>query len=662
MQRILLKLALPVILVCGIQDSKAQEAQPVAASTMKGIWVFLGNEIPKDFQYQILRKQGNGKFVQIGTTSFSDDLSVVRKKMENYHSYFENLEKLHDADIHKMKEYASVQNTMDSIFIGNFPVMHLFFGTAFFDADAKAGNSYQYRVKKTSSRTSGAWEKDSNVLKYPVKTELSKPEFLDKQESAAQILLRWRVAEQKGLNSFNVYRRVFAQGDFVKTPAVKGYNVLRDSLFLIVLDTTVQQPGYYEYCVEPLDIYGNPGLRSDPAGAGTVGSGYNPLPQHFHARGMDSGYQVELSWKFEEKSFVRSIEVYRSESYDNGFMKVAQLPPSDTTYVDVVPVANENFWYYLKIKGPVSQSMPTIKIAAMYRAAGENPLSPAEVGAESVRGGVKVHWLYSEPHAKGFYVYRYAYDLADYLQVSDLIPAGNAELYSFVDSSSWLQGNDTYRYAVRTLNDVDQMSDFSPSASASPGIKATVKTPMNLRISPEGDGTMLIWDDLRNEEPSLLGYKLYKKTQVQKDYVLLDHDSLNNRKNYFVDSLLLPEILYSYAVTAIDFYGNESEKSLPVLFQRDLELPMAPEISRVVSTPEGIVVSWAQMTGTSAISVNLYRMQPGGISSLIATVPSESGQYIDNDVVDGQLYIYELSLITGEKLEGNKSSGVSVRR
>ena len=35
---------------------------PVAIATSKGVWVYLGNEIPKQFEYQVLKKQGNGNF------------------------------------------------------------------------------------------------------------------------------------------------------------------------------------------------------------------------------------------------------------------------------------------------------------------------------------------------------------------------------------------------------------------------------------------------------------------------------------------------------------------------------------------------------------------------------------------------------------------------
>ena len=47
--------------LCG--PSKAQENEPTAVATENGIWIYLGNEIPSGFEYQVLKSEGNGDFV-----------------------------------------------------------------------------------------------------------------------------------------------------------------------------------------------------------------------------------------------------------------------------------------------------------------------------------------------------------------------------------------------------------------------------------------------------------------------------------------------------------------------------------------------------------------------------------------------------------------------
>jgi uncharacterized protein len=641
--------------------SIAQNHQPTAVSTDNGIWIYLGNEIPDGFQYQVLKKEGDGNFSLIGTTSYPEDTEAMMARMEEFHPSFSHLEKPGDAELRLIQDYASRNKTTDSIYIPNFPMMHLALGTAFLDPQVQAGKSYQYMVRKIKDRNSQDWERTSNVLQYPVKTNILKPEFRDKQEFNSQILLRWFVPEKRNLNSFVIYRRVFGKGEYEKINTTRGFNTSVDTVYLIVMDTTVQNPALYEYYIKPLDIYGNIGPDSEVISAGTIGSAYYPVPEYFNARGAETDYQVELSWKFTDMQYLRSIEVYRSASFDDGYSLIARLSPNDSTFTDVVPVANENFYYYLIISGPVEKSLPSAKVSAMFRNPGEKPLPPDEIAAESIPGGITIYWSYHEPHAKGFYVYRYVYEKAEYMQVSGLIPAG-AEIYSFKDSSSYLQGNDIYRYALRAINDVDQMSDFSESASASPGIKADMGSPVNLRINQTDNGILLVWDDMRDAEPVLMGYKMYRKTNPDEAYSLLPNDTLRNDKNYYKDTVLMAGKSYTYSVSAIDFYGNESVKSNPVIYHTEAEYYIFPDISKLVNTPDGIVISWEQITDEHVISIKIYRSQPGGQPAVIATLEKDSEEYLDTSVSEGELYIYEILLVRGDGKDYSKSRGGSVRR
>jgi fibronectin type 3 domain-containing protein len=423
----------------------------------------------------------------------------------------------------------------------------------------------------------------------------------------------------------------------------------------------VQNPALYEYYIRPLDIYGNSGPESEAVTAGTLGSVSYPVPDYFNARGGEKDHRVELSWKFNETEYLRSIELYRSKSYDDGYMRIARLSPNDTSFTDIVPVANENFWYYLITGGPNGNSPPSAKVSAMFRNSGEKPLPPEETGAESIKNGVMVYWSCQEPYTKGFYVYRYIYETAEFEQVSGLIPAG-AEIYSFADTARYLQGNEVYRYAVRTVNDVDQISDFSETASASPGKKATVGSPMNLRITRRDKGILLIWDDMRTTEPVLLGYKIFRKEDPDGRYELLPGDTLKNELNFYWDTTLVAGKAYQYTVTAIDFYGNESPQSVSVSFVPEISTVIAPEIMRAVNTKDGILVSWGQVTDENAVAVKVYRSRPGMNPLPVITLQKTSDEYLDKSVSEGELYTYEISVISEGDRESLRSRGVTVRR
>lgn len=640
--------------------SMAQENQPTAVATEKGMWIYLGNEIPAGFEYQVLKSVGNGDFIPVGTTSYRGDQGTMKATAEKYYPLFGNLEKPTESELSLIRDYASRSKTTDSVYISNFPLMHLFLGTAFFDTEVEAGKTYRYRVAKIAGKER-VWERTSNSAGYPAKPDLPKPEFSSKQESLSQVVVRWFVPGGSSLNSFLVFRRVFGKGEYRRLDIARGFNISQDTVYLIAADTAVQNPALYEYYIKPLDIYGNSGPESEVISAGTQGSVNYAVPEYFNGRGGEKDHRVELSWKFGETGYLRSIELYRSKSYDTGYTRIARLSPNDTSFTDIVPVANENFWYYLITGGPNGNSPPSAKVSAMFRNSGEKPPPPAETGAESIKGGVKVYWSCHEPYAKGFYVYRYVYETAEFEQVSGLIPAGE-EIYSFVDTARFLQGNDVYRYAVRTVNDVDQLSDFSETASASPGKKAAVGTPMNLRITARDKGILLLWDDLRPAEPVLLGYKVFRKEDPDGRYELLPGDTLENELNFYRDTTLVSGKAYRYAVTAIDFYGNESAQSVSVSFVPEVSTGIAPEIMRAVNTKEGILVSWGQVTDEKAVSVKVYRSRPGMNPLPVITLQKTTDEYLDKSVSEGELYTYEISVVAEDNHESLRSNRVTVRR
>jgi hypothetical protein len=634
---------------------------PVAIATPKGVWLYLGNEIPKQFEYQVLKKQGNGNFKPVGVITYSSDLKELKSKAAQYNDAFSNLDNLEENDIARLREYVIKHRIIDSLIMENLPVTYLLSGTAFFDPDVTEGVSYQYQVKRNPDSKAATGDHVSNTIQLPAKTDILKPIFKSKQELTDQILLQWYVPEQRRLNTFALYRRVFGLGDFEKIPVKKGYNSLRDTLFIVAVDSTAKNPGYYEYYLKPMDVYGNPGPASDVIGTGPMTDAALTVPIYLRARGSESNHEVKIAWKFGNGKYIRGIELYRSSDFDSGYIKIAQLPPTDTSYVDVVPVANENYYYYMQIQGPFEKTYPSAKISAMFKKAGEKPAPPSETGAETVRGGVKVYWTYSEPYLKGFYVFRYVYEKAEYEQVSGLIPPGS-KIYSFTDSSKSLTGNQEYRYAIKAMNDVELLSDFSVSASATPGIMAEVVTPLNLSISKKENSALLIWDDLSKAEPNLLGYKVYRKEINEKNFTQLPNDTLSRLKNHYSDSTALEGKSYVYAVSAIDFYGNESAKSFSAYYTREQAVLTPPTILRAVNTDEGILVLWGQVADKNISAYKIYRDSEEGNTILIANLKPENDQYLDKSAINGKLYIYQISLVTANDKESAKSKGISVRR
>ncbi len=132
--------------------------------------------------------------------------------------------------------------------------------------------------------------------------------------------------------------------------------------------------------------------------------------------------------------------------------------------------------------------------------------------------------------------------------------------------------------------------------------------------------------------------------------------------NYYRDTTLVAGKTYRYTVSAIDFYGNESAGSVSPLYVPEASTVIAPEIIRAVNTVEGILISWGQVTDEKAVSVKVYRSRAGMQPIPVFTLQKTSDEYLDKTVSEGELYTYEISVITEGDSESARSSGVTVRR
>ena len=72
-----------------------------------------------------------------------------------------------------------------------------------------------------------------------------------------------------------------------------------------------------------------------------------------------------------------------------------------------------------------------------------------------------------------------------------------------------------------------------------------------------GDYISLSWDE--NLEEDLAGYRVWRKKEKERDYVLLTPESIV--ENAYNDTSVEKSMRYDYAITALDTSGNESQKS-----------------------------------------------------------------------------------------------------
>lgn len=657
---------LGIFFICLISAVSAQNQniQPVAVPLSDGVWVFLGNNLPKEFRYVIERKEsGSNSYAKVGETMAPLSANEMVNRQSKNLAYFSKLEPLNKDEINRLWQYVNQHRAIDSFYSQNVPFVHLLAGTAFFDSTAEKNKDYTYRISKFQPNGKNSSGLESNATSEFRKPEFPKINFSSFKAGPDRITMIWAIKDQKDMSHFTIYRSVFGKENFERMKLrgetmIVGVYAEKDSLKLIMVDSIGKSPAWYEYKIAPVDAYGIEGPLQGLANGGNIADYYAPPITNFRAINTHQDHKIKLMWRLENKKYLNGVTLMRSRNYDTGYVRITTLPVEDTAYTDIVPESGENYYYFLRLESAAKTPFESARIFAFYTNDQSVPERPTEIAAETIPNGVKVYWKSEEPYANGFLVFRRRNTTEPFIQVSPVIPTGQ-EVYSFTDTTKTLRGGDVYQYVVRTRNEDGRFSPNSDTVSASPGIKVALTAPMNLRYRIRNNVLTIIWDNMSSWDNDLLGYNVFRKTN-DSPWVKVNNQSLDPANNFINDSTIKTGNAYSYAISSFDYYGNESERSVIDIPASSKSLFPPPAGIRLSQTDNGVYITWGQIAGKLS-AIKIYRSEPGKKPMLIGTVESGKDFYIDKNVAKEKLYFYQLSSVNGENKEGLLSEKVAIR-
>lgn len=660
MKSFILSLTCCIFFTTSLRAQKDETNNPVAKEVNGGVWVYLGNRIPKDFSYQIERKKENDRaFEKLGVVKAPTSEKEAQARQKDYSGYFDALEPVVGSHFQKLWSYIQSHPVTDSMQTGNLPLCHLIIGTAYFDSKAEKNTNYIYRVTINNTTGDVVSQKETNPTASFKKSVLPKIAFSEKRYAAGKLSITWGYKDlPSDMAYFNVYRSVYGKEDFKKTIADKTVFYKKDSVMLMVIDSLGDAAAWYDYRITAVDAYGEEGPMQANTDGGNIREYYAPPVTNFKAESTGQNHLIKLSWKFENKRYLNGIDVMRSNRYDDGFTRIATLPVTENEYLDVVPVSGENYYYYLLLLSADNKPIPTAKVFGVYTNDKEKPAAPQEIDAEQVSGGIKIHWANEEPFVKGYYVYRRINSEEPFVQVSPMI-SGEGRLYAYLDTSASLLAGEVYQYVVRAMGENKQLSENSETASAAPGKKLSLTPPMNIRLRTNGTKVTLIWDDMTRWINNLLGYKVYRKSGKDA-WKTLENDSITATKNFFDDNID-PGVSYTYGISAYDYYGNESERTIVEVPATVVAtpIPVPPAGLTTTQVENSVHLTWGQ-TDENVRQIRIYRFEPGVAAKQIAVVDDED-YFVDKTVVAGKLYFYQITSVNKDSKESEKSEKISIR-
>lgn len=467
--------------------------------------------------------------------------------------------------------------------------------------------------------------------------------------STEQIVLRWHLTTADLLNRIVVMRKEEGKTAFEEIKILPGYYSRNDSLMVVVRDNTIDPYKWYHYYLQPYNFCEDIGIPSDTTAVKSVAKEELPFATTFTITPLPSIRSLKLKWAMSDEMPIKTIFLYRSGNPDGPFQNIAALPAGTNAYVDVVPIANENFFYYVVAETYFGVGIPSVTVFGNFTGQ-DVPIPPQGLVALPSDSGVIVSWDLGESFILGYHVFRKSGNEDTFRDISGrLMPDKHPVVFLDKDTLTPLR---TYTYQVVAVSDGFLESEPSNTTAirASEGV---VPPPSHINIIQSFEGQRLLWDEQTTTYPWVEKYCVvlyYPNAKVDTVFAMTP-------KNY-VD---LPEgnELLKADVFCISFMGNKSE---PAKYTPKITTIPIPAHIRILDTPNGVQISWDEIIGWEIEEFFIYRESETQKSQKIESVPFGKTQYTDTTTISGVLYGYSISAKNKSGKESQKSKIIIVQR
>jgi hypothetical protein len=663
----LLLLAVPVAAQTGRPDTIA-----VAGGT--GIYVWLGGTVvsgahPVDgtVAHRVERRRA-------GSSSWSlvGDISAVR----DARAFFAPLDSGTRAAIRAALQAASDNAAWD--YIVRFPRadslaallghegIRLALGLYALDRQVSAGDRWEYRVSRLDAQGQASLPVVSTPVAFPAPLLTDSVHVLRATDREGGGVLWWRLDLRTRIRWVEIWRRRGTTGAFTLIDSVATFLRAGDSLLVGYRDAGLPAGTAFQYYALPRDFFFAPGTASDTVTAYTVDDRRLAVPESLQAAGDSTG--VRLSWRLSTTGLARAVRVWRSTRQDSGWHHLAELPGDARRFTDDRVAPMTLYFYRLTVLGVRGQESPPTGAVFGFHRASRPPEPPSLVQVDTAGRALRISWTPNrEPDIKGYYVYRSDAQIdtgavdTSYAIVSPLVAAGES---SYVDSGAARVPGRQWRFVVQAINSSDRSSGYSAPATAPAAASLAGLPPLpavtGLRVFVRDALARVIWDGVSPATLTAAGYEVLRAAAPDTVLRPLATGTLGLGDNAAWDSTVAIGRRYRYAVRLLGADGTRGALSAPAEIDLFPAPPSPPANPRARATPDGIELTWGEISGVSGV-VRVYRGSPGTAMSRIAEVPSDPGLYLDRSAQAGVRYFYQVTLVV-DGVESARSVQASARR
>ena len=553
---------------------------------------------------------------------------------------------------------------IDSLkYLGNPLVVRIAFGVCYLDKDVEQNVEYSYRVSKLDVSGKESESFYSNVVSFPPIISKGKIVFVNKETSEKSIQLMWENVDARFARII-VFRQTNFTSGYSEILSEKYFSSNKEKNLITIIDTLVLPNDVYQYYLIPVDYYQNYGNRTDTITVAAFSFNSIIPPYDIKVTGLDSLGALKLDWKLEQANKILSTKIFRSKMSDSGFVEIAELQATTTSYIDRTAEPMIKYFYYLQLNDQFGEvPYKTAKVFGLYKS-NVIPMTPMSLHSIKTEKGVKLVWEKPEESINVYHIYRNFDESLSLNELTSII--SNDSIVQFVDTSSSLKADKYFYYAVRSENTSNNLSEFSDTISVIPVSNQKLNPPKDLTGYVDETGVVLYWQNMFAENPTISGYQVLRKfisKNSKEEYKPVIDSILSPKQNNYVDVSAKEYGKYEYAIKGYDIFGKESPLSSSISINILSEPVLIPSGITAIGADEGIKITWQISSLNKIKEFVLYRYMRGEEPKIIATIESNKPlEFIDASAKIDNLYFYFLKSVSDLNLESDSSEEVGIRK
>ena len=462
----------------------------------------------------------------------------------------------------------------------------------------------------------------------------------------------WHTTSTPDTSEFLVFRTSMEKEKPVEIKTIHFSHVLEktDTTEFVVIDTSLTEKGLYFYFI--LAKIGEKEVQSETAMAHNFGLLPKPQIAFFKANPVEDRKAIQLNWKLNFNETVSCIALYRSSSYDTGYIKISDLSADAVSFTDVVTKSNEPWYYFMIIHDYFGEQLPSVRIPA-FATFTEIPIRPQNIVGKFSNDSIIIQWKNTGHNIIGFRVYR-SLENQRFRLINEMSDNINKDAI-FIDKEARLKTAIRAKYYVCNLSDGFAESNNSDTLSFYIAEHEPILPPKELDFIINSNGNIkLLW--IPPTDGLLVGYNIYIN---EENKIPTKLNSQILIQNFFVDSVYRIEGKYIYTVEGVGINNNVSANKIITTVNK--YPPNIHVILDLKKQKDGIQISWKHPLNKQIAKLMLYKKYGQNKSVLKKIFPNnEDVVYLDTKVNTGTNYLY---LLIAEMKNGKKvviNSGVEM--